>query len=331
MSSLRRKEREVAAGDADADVLGAMAGALTGGEVSGADATTASWRDVRTRFARDRVGVGALVLLGAIVRFCLAAPLFAALTGHAVNLQDYNALSADGRPLGPFSSGYLLGTDSNGRDLLVRLAYGGRVSLAIATTATLATLFVGVTLGMLAGYARGWLDTIVSRVIEVTMAFPFLLFAIALSIVGQHVFPSTFASAAIIVVIITTFSWFYPARIVRAQVLSLREREFIQAARMLGLPSRTIVAQHVLPHVLPNVLVLGSYLVGINIGVEAALSFLGVGLPTGTPSWGTMIQSASSVYLTSPWLMIAPGAMLVATTLATNVLGSSLNDAIERR
>jgi peptide/nickel transport system permease protein len=326
MTTLRRQQAEAAP-----DALGALAGAVTGGEVSGPDATTARWRDVRARFMRDRLAVGALCLLSAIVLFCLAAPLIAAVTGHAVNLQDYNALSADGRPLGPLSAGYLLGTDSNGRDLLVRLAYGGRVSLAIATVATLLTLLVGVTLGLLAGYARGLLDATVSRLIEVTMAFPFLLFAIALSIVGQRVFPSTFASAVIVVVIIAVFSWFYPARIVRGQVLSLREREFIQAARMLGLPNRTIVARHVLPHVLPNVLVLSSYLIGINVGVEAALSFLGVGLPAGTPSWGTMIQSASDLYLTSPWLMVAPGAMLVATTLAANVIGSSLNDAIERR
>jgi peptide/nickel transport system permease protein len=191
-------------------------------------------------------------------------------------------------------------------------------------------------LGATAGYFRGWVDTVVSRVTEVTMAFPFLLFAIALSsTVGQRLNTVTFGvlgqGVFTLVLIFSLFGWFYPARIVRSVTLSLREKEFVEAARMVGASDLRIIRSHVLPHLIAPMIVWTTLSVATFVLAEAGLSFLGLGIQLPTASWGNLLQSAADFYLQQPWLMVWPGLAVLLTTLAFNLLGDGLRDAFDPR
>jgi peptide/nickel transport system permease protein len=214
---------------------------------------------------------------------------------------------------------------------------GAQVSFEVAILATIFGLVIGVFMGMLAGYYGGAVDTLVSRATEMVMALPLLLFAIALSfMIGTRLNSYTFfgvfePGVVTLVLVITLFSWYYPARIVRAQVLSLREKEFVEAARMVGASNFRILRSHLLPHLTGTIIVYSTLTVATNILLEAGLSFLGVGIPQGVPSWGNLINDAVSYYFTLPALMIWPGLGILFATLAFNLLGDGLRDAIDPR
>src|SRR3989454_871979 len=195
---------------------------------------------------------------------------------------------------------------------------------------------IGVLLGAAAGYFRGWVDTIISRLTEVPMAFPYLLFVIALaSTVGTRVDSITlgvFGQGVItLVLVLGIFSWFYPARIVRAVVLSLREKEFVEAARMVGASDIRIIRSHILPHLVAPVIVYSTLSVAQFVLAEAGLSFLGVGIKLPTASWGNLLSGAPDFYTSQPWLMVWPGLAVLMTTLAFNLLGDGLRDAFDPR
>jgi peptide/nickel transport system permease protein len=201
---------------------------------------------------------------------------------------------------------------------------------------TLGVMLIGVLLGSIAGYYRGWIDTIVARLTEITMAFPALLFIIALaSTVGSRLDNVTFGifgkGVVTLVLVFWLFGWFYPARIIRAQVLSLREKEFIEAARMIGASDWRIIRSHLLPHLVAPIIVFSTLVVASYILGEAGLSFLGLGIKLPTASWGNLLSNAPEFYTTQPWLMVWPGLAVLMTTLAFNLLGDGLRDAFDPR
>ena len=231
-----------------------------------------------------------------------------------------------------------LGADGSlGRDLFLRLLYGAQTSLEVALLATAGSVLLGLVMGILAGYFRGWVDTVISRLIEMVMVFPFLLFIIALRVVaGQQLNSITFGGALArgvftLAFIFTLFGWFYPARIIRGVVLSLREKEFVEAARMTGASDVRIMRSHLLPHLVAPLIVYSTLIVAQNIIAEAGLSFLGLGIEQPTASWGNLLAAAPEFYTTQPWLMVWPGLCILMTTLAFNLLGDGLRDAFDPR
>ncbi len=230
-----------------------------------------------------------------------------------------------------------LGADGQlGRDLFLRLLYGAQTSLEVALLATMGSVGLGVMMGLLAGYFRGWVDTVVSRLIEIVMVFPFLLFIIAVRVVaGDTLNAITFGFLApgvfTLALIFAVFGWFYPARIIRGVVLSLREKEFVEAARMTGASDLRIMRSHLLPHLVAPIIVYSTLIIASNIIAEAGLSFLGLGIEQPTASWGNLLAAAPDFYLTQPWLMVWPGLAILMTTFAFNLLGDGLRDAFDPR
>lgn len=283
-----------------------------------------SWQLTLARLVRDPASIiSALVIVG-IVAFALGAPLIAEWTGHGPTEQlRETGLSAAGIPVGP-SAEFLLGTDQLGRDVLVRLAYGARVSLLVGVVASLIASAIGILIGMIAGFFGGIVDTVLSRVIDLVMSVPFLLVAIAtVSVLG----PSLQLSIAVIVF----FSWTGLARVIRGQVLAIREREFIEAARSLGESRLSIMFTGVLPNLIVPIIVYTTLMIPAAIVFEATLSFLGLGIVPPTPSWGNMLADAAngSMYMVAPWMVLVPGLALLALTLAFNLLGDGLRDALD--
>ena len=308
------------------------------------------WEQVWRRFRRDKIAIaGGVFIVLLIVGAFAGAPLASHWLGHGPNDQFYTAIDpVKLTPVGPWthvqdaldpSKTVLmpLGSDSTlGRDEFLRLLYGAQVSVEVAMLATFLSSLIGLTLGAAAGYYRGWIDTVISRITEVTMAFPFLLFAIALSsTVGQRLNTVTFGvlghGVFTLVLIFSLFGWFYPARIVRSVTLSLREKEFIEAARMVGASDWRIIRSHVLPHLVAPTIVISTLAVASFVLAEAGLSYLGLGIQLPTASWGNLLQSASQYYLQQPWLMVWPGIAVLLTTLAFNLLGDGLRDAFDPR
>jgi len=238
---------------------------------------------------------------------------------------------------GSGTSLFILGSDSQlGRDEFLRLLYGARVSLEVAIGATILGMVVGVIMGAIAGYFGGAIDTVVSRITEIVMAFPVLLFIIALaSTVGDRLNHVTFGflqpGVFTLTIVIGVFGWYYPARIIRAVVLSLREKEFVEAARMLGASDARIIRSHLLPHLVAPIIVYSTLIVAQNVLLEAGLSFLGIGIPLDVPSWGNLLSTAPDYYLAQPWLMIWPGLAVLVTTLAFNLLGDGMRDSFDPR
>ncbi len=286
-------------------------------------------------FAAEVAGLerdGALVALDALV----AADLVQ-VTGDVRRFRFRHPIVR--RTVGPDGSSnlFILGADSTiGRDLFLRLLYGAQTSLEVAVFATFFAVFLGVLTGALAGYFRGGVDTVISRLTEMIMAFPALLFIIAISATaGEQLNGITFGFLApgvfTLVLIFALFGWFYPARIVRGQVLSLREKEFVEAARMTGATDWRIIKSHLIPHLVGPVIVYSTLIVATNIIAEAGLSFLGLGIQEPTSSWGNILSRAPQYYLTQPNLMIWPGLAILLATLAFNLLGDGLRDAFDPR
>ena len=280
------------------------------------------WSLALRRLRRDKVAMVSLVVIVLMALVAIFAPAFRSITGHPPNEQFHRTgLTPDGLPKPP-SGTFWFGTDDLGRDLLVRVAYGARVSLGVGVVATLLSVAVGVAIGLAAGYFRGVVDTLLARLIDVVLSLPFLLVAIALvSVTGP--------SLTITVLVISFFSWSSVARIVRGQVLSVREREYIEAARSLGASDLRIMVVDVLPNVMAPVIVYTTLLIPVVIVSQATLSFLGLGIPPPTPDWGGMLSEAQAYYETSWWFLAAPGAALVVTTVAFNLFGDGVRDAFD--
>jgi peptide/nickel transport system permease protein len=305
------------------------------------------WEQAWRRFRRDRIAlVSGIVIILIVLMAFVGAPVAARVLGHGPNDINSNAV-INYAPASPFmsvkdangkSTYYVLGaSDAVGRDEFLRILSGARVSLEAAVLATMLGLSVGVVLGTLAGFYGGLIDTVVSRMTEIVMAFPLLLFAIAIAAtVGDRLNSYTMFGLFVpgivtLIIIISVFSWYYPARIVRAQVLSLREKEFVEAARMVGGSNFRIMRSHLLPHLVGTIIVYGTLTVATNILFEAALSYLGVGLPPPNASWGNLLSDAVTYYTVQPWLIVWPGVAILITTLSFNLLGDGLRDAIDPR
>ncbi|MEO3870923.1 ABC transporter permease [Nonomuraea sp. B12E4] len=277
--------------------------------------------------------MGALIsaaFLALIVLMAICAPLISAITGHGPNDFDPAAIDTDlgGVPrgsLGGIGAEHLLGVEpQNGRDILARIAYGARVSLLIATAATVLTTLLGVVLGMLAGFHRGWADQLICRLMDFLMAFPALIFMIAiLSSLPQGNKP------VLLVVVISVFGWPYLARVVRGQTMTLVNREFVEAARASGASTGALVFKEILPNLRSSLVVMTTLAVPGYVGTEAGLSFLGVGVTPPTPSWGQMIANSVNWYAVDPMYFAIPGAFLFGTVLSLTVLGDRLRAAFD--
>lgn len=265
-----------------------------------------------------------MVVVIAVVAFGLLAPVLAHLTGHAPHETfPGNGLSSTGQPMPP-NAEFWLGTDDRGRDVLVRAAYGTRLSLLVGVASTTLATMVGVAIGVVTGFAGGAVDQALSRLLEVILSFPYILVAILLAMtVGGG--PVT------TVLVIAFFSFAAIARTVRGQVLSLREREYIEAARALGAGRIRLMLTEVLPNLAGQITVLASLLLPAAIVFEATLSFLGAGVDPATPTWGGMLGAAQGYCGTAWWLLLAPAVPLLAITLAGNLLGDAVRDAVTGR
>jgi peptide/nickel transport system permease protein len=237
--------------------------------------------------------------------------------------------------MGP-SSDFFFGADISGRDLFVRVLYGARTSLQVAIIATGCSVLIGVVLGMVAGYYGRWLDILISRSIEILLSIPYLLLALGISAacsttvegcLGGFIKPGM----SLVIFIIVFFTWPFIARIVRGNTISLREKEFIEASRSLGASNRRIMFKEILPNLIAPVIIYSTLLIPSNIIFESSLSFLGLGVPQDTPSWGAQLSDAARIFDVAWWTMFFPGLFLVLTTLSFNLLGDGLRDALDPR
>jgi peptide/nickel transport system permease protein len=275
-------------------------------------------RRVLSSLRRDPVAlISVLVVIALAVTAVLAPELAPYNPLHAYP----SGLAADGAPVHPDGT-FLLGTDPNGRDVLSRMIFGARVSLLVGVVATGLASIIGIVIGGIAGYAGGLIESVLMRLTDVVLSFPILLFCIALiAITG----PST----RNVVLVIAFGYWTYLARIVRGLVLSLKEREFVTAARTLGVSHAKILWRHILPHLMPAVIVYSTLGVASSILIEASLSYLGIGVPLPQASWGQMISQGQEYFQTAPWLLIFPGIALIITVLAFNLAGDWLTDLLD--
>jgi peptide/nickel transport system permease protein len=302
-----------------------------GGPVAALSPMQLFWR----RFKKDKVALVSLGFIVLLIFVAIFAPLIVKVFGIPDPYQqNINALDAFGQPAGP-NSVHIMGVDDLGRDIFARVLYGARVSLEVAFISTGIAVLVGVTLGMIAGYFRGWIDTGLSRLMDIVLAFPILLLAIGLAsacslgrgCLGGLVKPGI----PVLVLVIALASWPYIGRIIRGQVLSIREKEFIEASRSLGAGHRRIIFREVLPNLVAPIIVYTTLILPTNVLFEAALSYLGVGVQPPTASWGQMIADATPIFDSAWWYMLFPGIALVLTVLAFNLVGDGLQDALNPR
>ncbi|MBN1530418.1 MAG: ABC transporter permease [Thermoleophilaceae bacterium] len=308
------------------------------------------WRLAFRRLRSNRVAVVFGFVFVVLVAVCLAAPLWADHVAHTdpyknhltdtviVDGEKKDVVTPDGIPIGPTWQGeFFLGADGNGRDTMVRLLYGGRNSLLIGVAAALITTFLSIVVGVLAGFFRGFTDTVLSRTMDVIWAFPVVLLGVALgtalTLSGLQIGPVDISgrSKLIPILIIAIVYVPYMARPIRGQVLSLREKEFVEAARAQGAGSLRIMLSEILPNLSSTVIVFFPLMVANAILLEAALGFLGVGVQPPEASWGTMIGDGVKHILSGPHLAIVPGVMLVVTVLALNIFGDGVRDAFDPR
>ncbi len=280
--------------------------------------TSGYWRSAWQRLRRDRAA-----MLGALIVLLLAASaLLAPLVAPYDPTQRFrDGLGELGQPLPPGGT-YIAGTDGLGRDLLSRLLWGGRVSLLIGVTASFLAVALGLVLGATAGYLQGAVGQVIMRTVDVLMAFPPLLLAIALAALLRP-------SVGVVIAVIALTYWIYLARIVYGQTLSLREKEFIEAARAIGAGHGTIIFRHVMPHLASVAIVYATLGIASTVLTEASLSYLGIGVRPPTPSWGSLIREAQQYYRAAPWLILFPGMALTLAVMGFNLLGDGLRDALD--
>jgi len=283
------------------------------------------WRLAYERLRKDRAAKIALGTILIIVLLAILAPVFAKILGHGPNQQFIDiGQNANGGPVPP-SGTFWLGTDNNGRDLFIRILYGARISLLVGVLATGISVVLGVLFGLTAGYIGGFVDTVIARFIDVMLSIPFLILAISIAYISG-------ASLWLVIGIIGVLSFTYPARIVRGQVISIKGREFVEAARALGAGPWRIMFIDILPNVMAQVIVYATLLIPLAIVAEASLSFLGVGVPPPTADWGSMISDAAGWYQYGYWwFLLFPCLALLITTLAFNIFGDSVRDALDPR
>ena len=286
------------------------------------------WR----RFRKDKVSLVALGFIVLLIAVALLAPVITRLVdAPAPNVQSTEALDDFGLPDGP-SSDHLFGADPIGRDVFSRVLYGARISLQVALIATGISVVIGVILGTISAFFRGWVDTIIGRSLDVMLAFPVLLLGLGLATacsgengcLGGALQPGL----SVVIFIIVLANTPYVARIIRGQVLSLREKEFVEAARSLGASNSRIMFREILPNLVAPIIVYATLFIPANILLEAALSFLGVGVQPPTPSWGEMLAKATSIFDVAWWFLFFPGMALLLTVLAFNLVGDGLQDAL---
>ncbi len=299
----------------------------------------------------------ALAVLVLIVLISTAAPFYAAMLSKTdpfasnlsgsitLNGEDVPIMQAETEglglgttPIGPTWSGqYFLGADTQGRDVMARLLYGGQNSLVIASSATVMTLVIAAVLGIVSGFFGGWIDTVLSRLLDVLWAFPIFLLAISLSIVtishGLVIGPFTISSDSLLLPIIIIGIVYVPyvARPIRGQVLQLKQSEFVLAAIGLGVPRRRILVVDIFPNVLSTLIVFAPLTMALNMIIESSLSFLSIGVQSPAASWGTIIEDGQGLLYTRPLVAVAPGIAIVLTVLALNVLGDGVRDALDPR
>ena len=288
------------------------------------------------RFRQDKAALaGGVVIILLVLIAIFGGPVASNISGHPQNA-TYNSMTDDyGVPKGPNGSFYF-GADSAGRDLFVRTMYGARTSLFVGIVASGIALFIGLVIGLMAGFFGGIIDTALSRFADVLLAVPQILIAVGVvaacstskqGCLGGLIQPGL----TVVIAVITLFSWSYIARIVRGYTLSLREKEFVESARAAGAGTIRILASEILPNLVGPLIVYATLLIPANILFEAALSYLGLGVPPDQASWGAILNDASGYYDVAWWLMVFPGAFLIITTLAFNLLGDGLRDAFDVR
>ena len=267
-------------------------------------------------FGRSWLTMAAIFVLLAFVFIGIFAPLLAPYDPNAQNLAM--------RLQPPLSDGHLLGTDGLGRDVLSRLIYGSRISLMVGFSAVLLAAVIGIVIGLISGYLGGWVDSLLMRIVDAFLAFPFLLLAIAIvAVLGRGL------DNIVIALVIT--GWVLYARLVRGETLSLREREFVLSARGLGTNPFAIMFEHILPNCMAPILVVATLEIGVVIVTEASLSFLGLGASASEPSWGGMLADGRAYVTRAWWLATLPGLAIFVIVLAVNILGDALRDALDPR
>jgi len=312
-----------------------------GGDVVRVEGRT-PWQLFWGRFRRDKVAVAGVIFIIILILAAFLAPVFADHVAHRGPNdfpEDTTGLTNEFNVpiMGPGGQ-YWGGVDQLGRDVFVRTLYGARTSLEVALLATAIAVVIGIVIGITGGYYGGKVDTVMSRSIDIVLSLPVFLLAIGISAACGTTIDGCLGGLLkpgiwLVTLIIALFSWPYMARIVRGQTLSLREREFVEAARATGYGGSHIMFREILPNIVAPIIVYTTLLIPVNIIFEASLSYLGVGIPPGTPSWGGMIADATQgqLYRAAWWMLLFPGLCLVFTTLSFNLVGDGLRDALDPR
>jgi peptide/nickel transport system permease protein len=283
------------------------------------------WQLTWRRLRHDKMAVASMIVIGVIAILAVLAPLLATITGHGqAQVFPNTGISSTGHPVSPGTHGFFFGTDELGRDLFVRVLYGARVSLFVGVTTTAIATVAGVSVGLMSGFFGGAVDAVLARFIDTVLAFPFLVLALSVAVVFGP-------SLTIVISVISFFSWAAIARIVRGQTLTIKEKEYIEAARSLGASPWRIMFVHILPNLMAPVLVLATLAIPAAIVFESTLSYLGLGIQPPTASWGNMLAGAQSYYQIAWWYLVFPAAALLITTLAFNLLGDGVRDALDPR
>jgi len=293
------------------------------------------WELFWMRLREDKVALVSFGVIVAIVLIAIFAPFIVDVLGHPPNAQYPNTLNDVGTPVTGPSADFLFGVDKVGEDVFSRVVYGARVSLEVALFSTAIAVFVGVIAGMVAGFYRGLADTLISRFIDVMLAFPVLLLAMGVAsacAIGNGCLNGLIKPGVpTVVAVIAIINWTYIGRIIRGQVLSLREKEFVEAARASGAGDVSILFREILPNLVAPIVVYTTLVIPQNILLEAALSYLGVGVGVQQASWGQMISDSTQYFNIAWWYFTFPGAALLITVLAFNLLGDGIRDALDPR